>query len=314
MAIYSTDKSLNISLEPLGCDVGALGIPEFGTGFVRGMLMETRPTTMEELVRIAGLSHGTDVWNNNAQVLVQNGTATLMDVICTRDDIMNYLISKGGDPSLSFKTMESVRKGRGLKPEMESMMADINVPSWFVDSCKKIQYMFPRAHAAAYVMMSFRVAYYKVHYPLEFYAVYFTVRADTFDIELCYGGLDKVLDNIKAIKKKDKADQKEKDALTILEVVAEMNLRGFELLPVDIYKSKAKTFTLEDGKLRPPFTSVAGLGENVAIGIENAAKQGEYISKEDFAMRTKANTAIIEKLSALGCLDMLPDSNQLKLF
>lgn len=314
MAIYSTDKSLNISLSPLDCDVGSLGIPEFGTGFVRGMLMETRPTTMEELVRIAGLSHGTDVWNNNAQVLVENGTATLMEVICTRDDIMNYLISKGGDPSLSFKTMEKVRKGKGLEPEMEKMMNDIEVPGWFIDSCKKIQYMFPRAHAAAYVMMSFRVAYYKVHYPLEFYAVYFTVRADTFDIELCYGGLEKVLDTIKTIKKKDNPDQKEKDAVTILEVVAEMNMRGFELLPVDIYKSKAKQFTIEDGKLRPPFTSIAGLGENVAIGIENAAKDGEYLSKEDFAMRTKANSAVLQKLTDLGCLDILPDSNQIKLF
>ena len=314
MAIYSTDEPLKVSLKPLDCDVGSLGIPEFGTGFVRGMLMEARPTTMEELVRIAGLSHGTDVWNNNAQVLVQNGTATLMEVICTRDDIMNYLISIGGDPSLSFKTMESVRKGRGLKPEMEAMMNEINVPDWFIDSCKKIQYMFPRAHAAAYVMMSFRVAYYKVHYPLEFYTVYFTVRADSFDIELCLGGAEKVLDTIKAIKKKDKPDPKEKDAITILEVVAEMNLRGYELLPVDIYKSKATAFTIEDGKIRPPFTAIAGLGANVAMGIENAAKDGEYLSKEDFAMRTKANSAVIEKLEALGCLDMLPDSNQIRLF
>lgn len=311
MSIYSTDKALNISLAPLDCDVGSLAIPEFGTTFVRGMLKETRPTTMEELVRISGLSHGTDVWNNNAQVLVNNGTATLMEVICTRDDIMNYLISMGGDPSLSFKTMESVRKGRGLKPEMEEMMHDIEVPEWFVDSCKKIKYMFPRAHAAAYVMMSFRIAYYKVHYPLEFYAVYFTVRADTFDIQLCSGGFDSVMNNIKLIKAKDKPDQKEKDALTILEVVAEMNLRGFELLPVDIYKSKAKTFVIEDGKLRPPFTSVAGLGESVAVMIEKAAADGEYSSKEDFAMRTRANTGIMEKLDALGCFSSLPDTDQI---
>ncbi len=311
MSIYSTDRALKVSLEPLGCDVGSLAIPEFGTQFVRGMLVETRPTTMEELVRISGLSHGTDVWNNNAQVLVEKGVATLMEVICTRDDIMNYLISVGGDPSLSFKTMESVRKGRGLKEEMEEAMRKINVPEWFIDSCKKIKYMFPRAHAAAYVMMSFRVAYYKVHYPLEFYSVYFTVRADTFDIQLCYGGLDAVMANLKLLKSKDKPDQKEKDAIIILEVVAEMNLRGFELLPVDIYKSRAKTFVIEDGKIRPPFTSVAGLGENVAVQIENGAKDGEYSSKEDFAIRTKANTAIMEKLSALGCFDELPDTDQI---
>ncbi len=314
MAIYRTDEPLKISMEPLGCDVGSIGIPEFGTGFVRGMLMETRPTTMEELVRIAGLSHGTDVWNNNAQLLVQNGTASLMEVICTRDDIMNYLISMGGEPSLSFKTMESVRKGRGLTPEMESAMKAIAVPDWFVDSCKKIQYMFPRAHAAAYVMMSFRVAYYKVHYPLEFYAVYYTVRADTFDIELCGGGYDAVMDNIANIKKKDHPDQKEKDALVILEVVAEMNMRGFELLPIDIYKSKAKTFVIEDGKIRPPFTAIAGLGESVAIGIENGAAGGKYISKEDFINRTKANTAVIDKLEKLGCLKGLSATNQISMF
>lgn len=311
MSIYRTDEALKVSLKPLGCDVGSLAIPEFGTNFVRGMLVETRPTTMEELVRISGLSHGTDVWNNNAQVLVENGTATLMEVICTRDDIMNYLISMGGDPSLSFKTMESVRKGRGLKEEMETMMREISVPEWFIDSCKKIKYMFPRAHAAAYVMMSFRVAYYKVHYPLEFYSVYFTVRADTFDIQLCRGGLEAVMENLKLLKSKDKPEQKEKDAITILEVVAEMNLRGFELLPVDIYKSKAKTFVIEDGKIRPPFTSVAGLGENVALQIESAAKDGEYSSREDFAVRTKANTAIMEKLAELGCFDELPDTDQI---
>ena len=311
LSIYSTDEALGISLEPLGCDVGSLAIPEFGTNFVRNMLVETRPKTMEELVRISGLSHGTDVWNNNAQVLIEKKIATLMEVICTRDDIMNYLIAQGCDPSLSFKTMESVRKGRGLKPEMEEMMGENHIPDWFVDSCKKIQYMFPRAHAAAYVMMSFRIAYYKVHYPLEFYAVYFTVRADTFDIELCQGGFDNVMKNIKLIKAKDKPDAKEKDALTILEVVAEMNLRGIELLPVDIYKSKAKVFTVEDGKLRPPFTAVAGLGENVAVLIENGAKGGVYSSKEDFTARTKANTGIMEKLEKLGCFDGLPDTDQI---
>ncbi len=314
MAIYRTDETLGVKLEPLGCDVGSLGIPEFGTNFVRGMLRDTRPTTMEELVRIAGLSHGTDVWTNNAQLLVENGTATLMDVICTRDDIMNYLISMGGEPSLSFKTMESVRKGRGLTEEMQNAMKAISVPQWFIDSCKKIQYMFPRAHAAAYVMMSFRVAYYKVHHPLAFYAVYFTVRADTFDIELCSGGLNAVMENLERLKRKERLDPKEKDAVVILEVVAEMNMRGFELLPVDLYKSKAKTFTIEEGKLRPPFTSIAGLGESVAVTIENAAAGGSYISKEDFINRTKANSAVMEKLERLGCFKGMSDTNQISMF
>lgn len=314
MSIFRTDKVLGISLSGLDCDVGSIGIPEFGTGFVRGMLMDTRPTTMEELVRIAGLSHGTDVWLNNAQDLVRNGTASLMEVICTRDDIMNYLIAHGGEPSLSFKTMESVRKGRGLTEEMEAAMRKNNIPQWYIDSCKKIKYMFPRAHAAAYVMMSFRVAYFKVHYPLEFYAVYFTVRADKFDIELCSGGADAVLGQIKRISSKEKLDQKDMDQITILEVVYEMNLRGIELLPIDIYKSKATRFVIEDGKIRPPFNSIAGLGDNAARCIENGARDATFISREDFIKKTKANSSVVDTLSRLGCLEALPERNQVSMF
>ena len=314
MSIFKSDEALGISLKELKCDVGSLGIPEFGTNFVRGMLMDTRPTTMEELVRIAGLSHGTDVWLNNAQDLVRDGTATLMEVICTRDDIMNYLIAHGGEPSLSFKTMESVRKGKGLKPEMEDAMHENNIPQWYIDSCKKIKYMFPRAHAAAYVMMSFRVAYYKVHYPLAFYAVYFTVRADKFDIEQCLGGAERVLGNLEELKAKDKLETKDEEQIVILEMVYEMNLRGIELLPIDIYKSKATHFTVEDGKLRPPFNAIAGLGDNAALLIEKGAEGGRFISREEFVKRTRANSAVMEKLDALGCLNDLPDSDQVSMF
>ena len=310
MKIFRTDEPLGVSLKELGCDIGSLGISEFGTGFVRGMLMNTRPTTMEELVRIAGLSHGTDVWLGNAEELIKAGTATLMQVICTRDDIMNYLIAHGGEPSLSFKTMESVRKGRGLKPEMEEAMRRNNVPEWYIDSCKKIKYMFPRAHAAAYVMMSFRVAYFKVHHPLAFYSVYFTVRADAFDIEQCMGGAEKVLSNLRELKNLSNPDPKQKEQIIVLELVYEMNLRGIELLPVDIYKSKATRFTIEGDKIRPPFNAIAGLGDNAARQIEEGAKGGPFLSREDFAKRTRANSAIMDKLDALGCLAGLSDSDQ----
>ena len=315
MRIFSSSEPLGVSLEELDCDVGSIAIPEFGTTFVRQMLKDTRPTTMEELVRISGLSHGTDVWLGNAQELVLSGTATLSQVICTRDDIMNYLILRGGDPSMSFKTMESVRKGRGVTPEMEEHMHSIDTPEWFIDSCKKIKYMFPRAHAAAYVMMAFRVAYYKVHLPIAFYAVYYSVRADAFDIAQASGGAERVLANINAIKKKgNDMDNKEADLLTILEVVYEMNKRGIELLPVDLYKSRASEFVIEGDKIRPPFSAIAGVGENAAIGIAEGAKDGEYTSIENFQARTGANSAVIKALSELGCLEGLPQTDQLSLF
>lgn len=313
MAIFKTDETLGVSLKALDCDIGSLGISEFGTGFVRGMLKQTRPTTMEELVRIAGLSHGTDVWLGNAQELVENGTANLMQVICTRDDIMNYLIAHGGDPSLSFKTMESVRKGKGLDEKMEAAMHENNIPQWYIDSCKKIKYMFPRAHAAAYVMMSFRVAYFKVHHPLAYYAVYFTVRADTFDIEKSLGGAEKVLKNLNELKALDSLDVKQKEQVIILELVYEMNLRGIELLPIDLYKSKATKFTIEDGKLRPPFNAIAGLGDTAARQLEEGGKNGKYISREELVKRTRINNSLLEKLDALGCLGDLPKSDQVSL-
>ena len=317
MKLYSSIKPLNISLAELNnCDVGSVAIPEFGTSFVRQMLMDTRPTTMEELVRISGLSHGTNVWLGNAQELIKSGVAVLSEVICTRDDIMNKLILYGAEPSISFKTMESVRKGRGLNPDMESAIHHAHMPPWFIESCKKIAYLFPRAHAAAYVMMGFRVAYYKMHYPLAFYAAYFTIRAvGAFDYSLASGGAKKVLENIKELYAKgNDIETKESDNLVTLEVVYEMNLRGIELLPVDLYKSRAQDFVIEGNALRPPFTAISGIGLNAAIALEEGAHGGEYISIEDLQNRGKANSAAIKALGDAGALDGLPETNQITLF
>lgn len=319
MQIFSTSEPLKIDLSGLDCDIGSIGVPEFGTGFVRGVLELTRPKTFEELVRIAGLTHGTDVWLNNAEPLVTNHIAKLNEVLCTRDDIMNYLIAHGMDPSMSFKIMENVRKGRGLKPEMEEALAVGKIPQWFIDSCHKIKYMFPRGHAVAYSMMSFRIAYYKVHYPKEFYAVYYTVRADSFDVMLASGGPDKVLDTIKSMDKStatmDGAEKKRvKEIITILEVVYEMNLRGIDLLPVDIYKSSGTRFLVEGNAIRPPFDSVPGVGANAAEALAENRGSAPYLSIEDFQNRTKANSGVIAALKTCGCFDNLPETNQISLF
>ena len=324
MQIFSSTAPLKIDLSALDCDIGSIGVPEFGTGFVRGVLEGTRPTTTEELIRIAGLTHGTDVWLNNAEPLVTNHIAKLNEVLCTRDDIMNYLIAHGVPASNSFSIMEKVRKGKGLTPEMEAIMQEYKIPAWFIDSCHKIKYMFPRGHAVAYSMMSFRIAYYKVHYPAEFYAVYYTVRADAFDITMSAGGPDKVLGTIKEMDKNqqsaDTAEKKRlKELITILEVVYEMNLRGIELLPIDIYRSDATKFKVEDGNIRPPFTSMPGTGATAAISLcENREKQLEsgnrFLSVEDFQARTGANSGIITSLESCGCFNELPKSNQISLF
>ena len=315
LRLFSSEEPLGVSLEALECDVGSIAIPEFGTGFVRQMLADTRPATMEELVRISGLSHGTDVWLGNAQELIRSGTATLFECICTRDDIMNYLIAHGCEPSASFNIMENVRKGRGLTAQMEQEMNQNAIPRWYIDACKRIKYLFPRSHAAAYVMMAFRIAYFKVHMPLAFYAVYYSVRADAFDIQAASGGTGQVLKTIRELRKKgNDIEPKEADLLVILEVVYEMNLRGIELLPVDLAKSDAVRFTVEEGKIRPPFSSVAGVGRNAAEDIAKAGRDGPYVSVEDFRIRTKANSGVIRALTEAGCLEGLPETNQISLF
>ena len=318
-SIFSSIGALKIDLSALGVDVGSIGVPEFGTGFVRGVLKDTRPKKMEELIRIAGLTHGTDVWLNNAQPLVLNGIAKLSDVLCTRDDIMNYLIAHGMEPSLSFKIMERVRKGKGLTEDMETALTENRIPEWFIDSCHKIKYMFPRGHAVAYTMMAFRIAYFKVHYPLEFYAVYFTVRADAFDITRSLGGAQKVLDTIHEINrglssKEYSAQKLDKELITILEVIYEMNLRGIEMLPVDIYRSQGSRFIVEGNGIRPPFTSVPGIGASAAESLVYREGTRKYLSIEDYRARTRANSGIIGLLETCGCFGDLPQENQISLF
>ncbi len=314
MGIFTSSKPIGCDLSAISCETGTLGIPEFGTKFVRQMLMDTKPTTFAELLQISGLSHGTDVWLNNAQELIRNNTVTLKDVISTRDDIMNYLIQKKVDPLMSFKIMENVRKGKGLTDEHIEAMRQNNVPDWYIQSCQKIKYMFPKAHAAAYVMMSFRIAYYKVFFKEAFYATFFTTKAEDFDIDVISKGKKDVLAAIKEIDAKgNEATAKEKGMMLVLEVAYEMLQRGVELLPVDIYQSDATRFKIVDSKLLPPLISIPGLGETVAYKIrEESAK--EFISIEDFSKRTKASKTVVEVLVQHGCLKGLPESNQLSLF
>ncbi len=318
--IYSSAEPLKVDLSALHCDVGTLGTPEFGTGFVRNVLEITRPTTIEELVRIAGLTHGTDVWLGNAEPLVTQKIATLSEVICTRDDIMTYLIMHGVDASSSFKIMESVRKGRGLKPEMEQKLIDNSIPEWFIGSCKLIKYMFPRGHSVAYTIMSFRIAYYKVHHPLAFYAVYYTVRADLFDVSLASGGGTQVLKTIReseraASELKSESEKKHaKEIITILEVVYEMNLRGIELLPVDLYRSHATHFLIEDGAIRPPFNAIPGVGTTAAIQLAESCKGKTFHSIETFRKETKANSGVVSAMIRCGCFGDMPESDQISLF
>ncbi|QZY57467.1 PolC-type DNA polymerase III [Crassaminicella profunda] len=313
--IFTSLEPLKIKDDDFKFEVGSLGIPEFGTKFVRQMLVDTKPTTFAELVRISGLSHGTDVWLNNAQDLVRQNIAPLKEVISTRDDIMNYLIHKGLPPKSSFKIMEKVRKGKGLTPEDEAMMHENDVPQWYVDSCNKIKYMFPKAHAVAYVMMSFRIAYFKVYYPLAFYATYFTIKASDFDADLVVKGKETVKQKMKDLEELgNNVTQKEKDLLTVLEVVYEMYCRGFGFLPVDIYKSDSDKFILSGNNLLPPLRALQGVGENAARSICQSRKDREFISLEDIRERSRVTKTVIETLKQHGCLNGLPDTNQLSLF
>jgi DNA polymerase III subunit alpha, Gram-positive type len=294
---------------------GTLAIPEFGTRFVRQMLEETKPTTFSELVQISGLSHGTDVWLGNANELIYNGTCELKDVIGCRDDIMVYLIYKGLEPSLAFKIMEFVRKGKGLQDEWIDEMKKHDVPDWYIDSCNKIKYMFPKAHAAAYVLMAVRIAYFKVHHPILFYAAYFTVRADDFDVDAMAKGSKALRTRIEDINAKGlDAAPKEKSLMTVLEVALEMCERGFSFQRVDLYRSSATEFLVEGDSLIPPFNSIPGLGTNAALNIVKARENGEFLSKEDLQQRSKISKTVLEYLDSQGCLEGLPEANQLSLF
>ncbi|MDQ6596961.1 PolC-type DNA polymerase III [Bacillus salipaludis] len=315
MKIFSGTESLGVTEQQIMCKTGTLGIPEFGTRFVRQMLEDTKPTTFSELVQISGLSHGTDVWLGNAQELIHNRTCTLSEVIGCRDDIMVYLIYQGLDPSFAFKIMESVRKGKGLSEEMEAEMRKNEVPEWYIDSCKKIKYMFPKAHAAAYVLMAVRIAFFKVHLPLLYYAAYFTVRAEDFDVEAMARGSEAIRARIEEINAKGlEASNKEKNLLTVLELALEMTERGFSFKKIDLYKSSASEFIIEGDSLIPPFNSIPGLGTNVAWSIVKAREEGEFLSKEDLQQRGKVSKTILEYLDKQGCLGSLPEQNQLSLF
>ncbi|ATY84991.1 PolC-type DNA polymerase III [Kyrpidia spormannii] len=316
MSIFSGTEVLGVTPEQIRSTVGTYGIPEFGTKFVRQMLEDTKPKTFAELVRISGLSHGTDVWLNNAQDLIRSGTARLSEVISTRDDIMVYLIQKGLEPVQAFRIMESVRKGKGLTPEDEATMKEHGVPDWYIASCKKIKYMFPKAHATAYVLMAVRIAYFKVHDPLAFYATYFTVRADDFDLQLVLQGPDVVLRRIEAVEAKgSQATAKEKSLLTVLEVALEMMRRGFRFGPLDLYRSDATRFLPDgEGTLIPPFSAVAGIGESAARNVAAAREEGEFLSVQDLQERARLSRPVVELLEQMGCLKDLPQTNQLSLF
>ncbi|WP_153731314.1 PolC-type DNA polymerase III [Sporosarcina obsidiansis] len=315
MALFSGTSSLGVTEEQIDCKTGTLGVPEFGTRFVRQMLEETKPSTFSELIQISGLSHGTDVWLGNAQELIQNKICQLSEVIGCRDDIMVYLIYQGLEPSLAFKIMESVRKGKGLTPEFEAEMKANKVPGWYIGSCKKIKYMFPKAHAAAYVLMALRIAYFKVHHPIMYYATYFTVRATDFDLMTMSKGSASIRAKIKEINDKGlDASPKEKNLVTVLEISLEMVERGFTFAKPDLYKSDATRFLIEGNQLIPPFNAVPSLGTNVAKTIVEARKDGEFLSKEDFQKRGRVSKTIVEYLDTFGCLEGMPEANQLSLF
>ena len=322
MSLFQDTSALGITPDDLvNCQLGALGIPEFGTDFAMGMLIDTQPTEFSDLVRIAGLSHGTNVWLGNAQTLIQEKKATISTAICTRDDIMIYLISMGLDSEESFKIMENVRKGIVAKgkcdkwPEWKQDMIDHNVPDWYIWSCEKIKYMFPKAHAAAYVMMAWRIAYCKVFYPLAYYAAYFSIRATAFSYELMCQGKDKLEGYMHEYeKRKDELSKKEQDTYKDMRLVQEMYARGFEFLPIDIYTSEPHHFQIVDGKLLPALNTIDGLGDNAAVAIAEAAKDGPFLSKDDFRQRTKVSKTTIELMSDLGLFGDIPESNQLSLF
>ena len=322
MSLFQNTSALGIEPEDIGgCKLGALGIPEFGTDFAMQMLIDTKPQAFSDLVRIAGLSHGTDVWLGNAQTLIQEGKATISTAICTRDDIMTYLIGKGLDSEEAFTIMERVRKGAVANgkckewPEYKQDMLDHGVPDWYVWSCEKIKYMFPKAHAAAYVMMAWRIAWCKVFYPLAYYAAFFSIRATSFNYELMCQGKERLEYFMHDYeRRKDTLSKKEQDTYKDMRIVQERYARGFEFLPIDLYKAKAHHFQIIDNKLMPSISTIDGLGDKAADAVVEAAKDGKFLSRDDFRQRTKVSKTVIDLMVDLGILSDLPESNQLSLF
>ena len=315
MKIFSSPEVLGVTPEQILCKTGTLGVPEFGTRFVRQMLEDTNPSTFGELVIISGLSHGTDVWLGNAQELINQGICELSDVIGCRDDIMVYLMHQGLDASLAFQIMESVRKGKGLTDEWVVEMKKHDVPDWYIDSCRKIKYMFPKAHASAYVLMALRIAYFKVHHPILFYAAYFTVRASDFELDTMIQGSSAIRKRIEEIYAKgNDATPKEKSLVVVLELALEMNERGFSFAKVDLYRSSATEFLVDGNQLIPPFNAIDGLGTNAALNIVKAREEGEFLSKEDLRERSRISRTVLDYLDNHGCLEGMEEKNQLSLF
>lgn len=315
LSLFDNLSALGLRSDDIdGCNLGCLGVPEFGTEFVMQMLRDTKPKNFSDLVRISGLSHGTDVWLNNAQILIAEGKCTLSTAICTRDDIMTYLIHMGVEDGLAFKIMEMVRKGKGLEPHMEEAMLAANVPEWYIWSCKRIKYMFPKAHAAAYVMMAFRIAYFKVYHPLAYYAAYFSIRASAFNYELMCLGKERLEYYIADYKKRsNELTKKEQDTLKDMRIVQEMYARGYEFEPIDIYTAKAHTFQIIDGKLMPSLSTIDGLGDKAADAVVDAVKEGKFLSRDDFKQRTKVSGTVVDLMGDLDLFGNLPSSNQISL-